>query len=99
MTTEVRAPSVPVYLAGEFVTALFRIDPGPYRMALAEAEAGLALARAESANAQQEAARLRTLLAQNAASQQRYDQLRTQAEVAQAYAFGLQILGPRAGAR
>jgi multidrug efflux pump subunit AcrA (membrane-fusion protein) len=31
---------------------LFRIDPGPYRMALAEAEAGLALARAESANAQ-----------------------------------------------
>jgi RND family efflux transporter MFP subunit len=63
---------------------LFRIDPGPYRMALAEAEAGLALARAESANAQEEAARLRTLLEQNAASQQRYDQLRTRAEVARA---------------
>jgi RND family efflux transporter MFP subunit len=63
---------------------LFRIDPGPYRMALAEAEAGLALARAESANAQEEAARLRLLLEQKAASQQRYEQLRTQAEVARA---------------
>jgi RND family efflux transporter MFP subunit len=63
---------------------LLRIDPGPYHMALAEAEAGLALARAESANAQEEAARLRLLLQQNAASQQRYDQLRTKAEVARA---------------
>ena len=63
---------------------LFRIDSGPYRMALAEAEAGLALARAESANAQEEAARLRLLLEQKAASQQRYEQLRTQAEVARA---------------
>lgn len=63
---------------------LFRIDSGPYRMALAEAEAGLALARAESANASEEAARLRTLLEQRAASQQRYEQLRTQAEVARA---------------
>ncbi|MEN8158570.1 MAG: efflux RND transporter periplasmic adaptor subunit [Myxococcota bacterium] len=63
---------------------LFRIDPGPYEMALAEAEAGLALARAESENAEQEAARLRTLLEQNAASQQRYDQLRTRAAVARA---------------
>jgi len=42
-------------------------------MALAEAEAGLSLAQAESENAQQEAARLRLLLDQNAASQQRYD--------------------------
>jgi membrane fusion protein, multidrug efflux system len=63
---------------------LFQIDPGPYRMALAEAEAGLRLARANSANAAEEAERLRTLLARNAASQQRYDQLRTQAEVARA---------------
>jgi RND family efflux transporter MFP subunit len=53
-------------------------------MALAEAEAGLALARAESLNAQEEAARLRLLLQQNAASQQRYEQLRTRAEVARA---------------
>jgi RND family efflux transporter MFP subunit len=64
--------------------ALFQIDPGPYRMALAEAEAGLRLARANSANAAEEAERLRTLLERNAASQQRYDQLRTQAEVARA---------------
>jgi membrane fusion protein, multidrug efflux system len=63
---------------------LFQIDPGPYRMALAEAEAGLRLARANSANASEEAERLRTLLERNAASQQRYDQLRTQAEVARA---------------
>ncbi len=63
---------------------LFRIDPSPYEMALAEAEAGLALARAESDNAEQEAARLHTLLAQRAASQQRYDQLRTRAAVARA---------------
>jgi RND family efflux transporter MFP subunit len=72
---------------GDSVTegaVLFRIDPGPYRMALAEAEAGLSLARAESANAQEEAARLRLLLEQRAASQQRYDQLRTRAEVARA---------------
>jgi HlyD family secretion protein len=63
---------------------LFQIDPGPYRMALTEAEAGLALARAESKNAAEEAERLRTLLEQNAASQQRYDQLRTRAEVSRA---------------
>jgi multidrug efflux system membrane fusion protein len=63
---------------------LFRIDPGPYEMALAEAQAGLNLARAESANAQQEAARLQQLVEQRAASQQRYDQLRTRAEVARA---------------
>jgi multidrug efflux system membrane fusion protein len=70
--------------------ALFRIDEGPYRMALAEAEAGLSLARAESANAEQEAARLRLLLDQNAASQQRYDQLRTRAEVARAQVAQMQ---------
>jgi RND family efflux transporter MFP subunit len=69
---------------------LFRIDAGPYRMALAEAEAGLALARAESANAEQEAARLRLLLEQNAASQQRYEQLRTRAEVAGAQVAQMQ---------
>lgn len=63
---------------------LFRVDPGPYEMALAEARAGLALARAESANAAAESERLRVLLEQNAASQQRYEQLRTQARVARA---------------
>lgn len=63
---------------------LFRIDPGPYEMALAEARAGLVLARAEYANAAAEAARMAKLVEQNAASVQRADQLRTQAEVASA---------------
>jgi len=63
---------------------LFRIDPQPYRTALAEAQAGLALARAESANASQEAHRMELLVKQKVASQQRYDQLRTQAEVSEA---------------
>ncbi len=63
---------------------LFRVDPGPYEMALAEARAGLALARAESANAVAEAERLRLLLEQSAASRQRYEQLRTQAQVTRA---------------
>jgi RND family efflux transporter MFP subunit len=63
---------------------LFRVDPGPYEMALAEARAGLALARAESANAAAEAARMAKLVEENAASLQRADQVRTQAEVAAA---------------
>ncbi|MBM4383727.1 MAG: efflux RND transporter periplasmic adaptor subunit [Deltaproteobacteria bacterium] len=63
---------------------LFRVDPGPYEMALAEARAGLALARAESANAATEAARMAKLVEENAASVQRADQIRTQAEVAAA---------------
>src|SRR5262249_21345558 len=63
---------------------LFRVDPGPYEMALREARAGLALARAESRNAAAAADRVRLLLEQKAASQQRYEQLRTQADVARA---------------
>jgi RND family efflux transporter MFP subunit len=72
---------------GESVAAgapLFRIDPGPYEMALADARAGLALARAESANAAADAQRMAKLVEENAASLQRADQLRTQAEVAAA---------------
>ena len=67
--------------------ALFRIDPGPYEMALAEARAGLAVARAESVNAASEAQRMATLVEQNAASVQRADQVRTLAEVAAARAL------------
>ncbi len=70
--------------AVEVGAPLFRVDPGPYEMALAEARAGLALARAESANAAAESERLRVLLQQRAASEQRYEQLRTQARVARA---------------
>lgn len=64
--------------------ALFQIDPEPYRMALAEAQAGLALAKAESDNAAAEAARIAKLVELSAASEQRHDKLRTQAEVARA---------------
>ncbi len=63
---------------------LFQIDPGPYRMIVAEANAALELARAESANADSEAERLRLLVANAVASKQRYDQLRTVAEVSHA---------------
>ncbi|MCP5066926.1 MAG: efflux RND transporter periplasmic adaptor subunit, partial [bacterium] len=63
---------------------LFQIDPEPYEMALAEARAGLALCRAESRNADAEADRIAKLVELNAASRQRYDKIRTQAEVARA---------------
>lgn len=81
-----RIESIPVRVGDEVAEGapLFRIDPGPYEMALAEAKAGLALAQAESQNAAAEAERVRLLLEQSAASQQRWEQLRTQAEVARA---------------
>lgn len=63
---------------------VFQIDPEPYEMALEEARAGLALSRAESRNADAEAQRIAKLVELSAASQQRYDKLRTQAEVARA---------------
>lgn len=63
---------------------LFQIDPEPYEMALEEARAGLALCKAESRNADAEAERIARLVELSAASQQRYDKLRTQAEVARA---------------
>lgn len=63
---------------------LFRIDPGPYELALAEARAGLALASAESRNADDEAERAAQLKEQRAASQARLEQLQTAAAVARA---------------
>ena len=75
---------------------LFQIDPGPYQMALAEAKAGLVLAQAESKNAAAEAERMRLLLQQNAASQQRYEQLHTQAEVARARVAQMEARAARA---
>lgn len=63
---------------------LFRIDPEPYEMALAEAKAGLALARAEGDNAIAERDRIAKLIELNAASQQRFDKIRTASEVAAA---------------
>ena len=63
---------------------LFQIDPGPYRMIVAEASAAVELARAESANADSEAERVRVLVENAVASEQRHDHLRTLAEVAHA---------------
>jgi RND family efflux transporter MFP subunit len=63
---------------------LFEIDPVPYELALAEARAGLSLARAQSKNAAADAERLRKLAAERAASRQDVDQVKTQAEVAHA---------------
>lgn len=64
--------------------ALFRIDPLPYELGLAEARAGLALAVAENDNAIQEERRIEKLAEQSAVSDQRHDLLRTQAAVAAA---------------
>lgn len=63
---------------------LFRIDPAPFELALAEAEAALELARAERSDAEQEAARVDHLLEQHAASERRAEQARTAAAVARA---------------
>jgi RND family efflux transporter MFP subunit len=63
---------------------LFQIDPEPYRIALEEAEAGLALARAEASQARDEAARTGQLAKKNMVAQQQHDRTRTQAAVARA---------------
>lgn len=63
---------------------LFQIDNSPYELALAEARATLELARAENANAIQEAERVEKLAKSRAVSQQRRDQLLTAAAVARA---------------
>jgi len=75
---------------------LFQIDPGSYEMALAEARAGLALARAESENAAAEAARVQRLVEQHVVSAQRSDQLRTRATVARARVDQMQARVARA---
>jgi RND family efflux transporter MFP subunit len=63
---------------------LFQIDARPYEMGLAEARAGLALARAESENAEQEMRRVSRLIEQRIASEQHFEQLQTAASVARA---------------
>ena len=63
---------------------LFRIDPGPYELAVAEVRAGLALARAEAKQARQEEERMMELARQDIVSRQLHEQLQTQAEVADA---------------
>ena len=63
---------------------LFRIDPAPFELALAEAEAALELARAELHDAEQEAARVEHLLERQAISERRAERARTAAAVARA---------------
>ncbi len=63
---------------------LFRIDPLPYEAALAEARAGLELARAEHRNAAREERRARELVEKRVSSQQNYEAVLTQAAMARA---------------
>lgn len=64
--------------------ALFQIDPEPYRIALEEAEAGLALARAEARQARSEAEGARQLAEKKIVAEQHLSRTRTQAAVATA---------------
>jgi RND family efflux transporter MFP subunit len=63
---------------------LFRIDPVPFEMALAEARAGLALAHAELENAEAEEARVQRLVEERAVSIRSRDERKTAAAVAAA---------------
>jgi len=65
-----------LYNEGEVTRAgapLFRIDPAPFEIALAQAEAQLAQERARNEQANREAGRLKQLAAQKAISQKEYD--------------------------
>lgn len=84
---------------GDWVEAdalLFRIDPAPFEAALAEARAGLAVARADSKNAARQEERARELAHKQMASEQIYEGLRTQAEMARARVQQMQARAARA---
>ncbi|MFQ5699817.1 MAG: efflux RND transporter periplasmic adaptor subunit [Myxococcota bacterium] len=68
-----------------FGAPLFQVDPEPYALALQDAEAGLALARAELESAREEEARARKLAAKQMTSEQTYRRARTRAAVAAAH--------------
>src|SRR5690606_2904339 len=63
---------------------LFRIDPRPFQVALAEAQARLVSAEATLARAREHLERLRTLRAQNATTQEELDVAETEVRVAEA---------------
>jgi membrane fusion protein (multidrug efflux system) len=63
---------------------LFRIDPEPYRAAVAQARAELGVAQARLDEARRQRDRILPLFAQNAASQRQRDEVVSQFEVAQA---------------
>jgi membrane fusion protein, multidrug efflux system len=65
-----------LYNEGDVVgagTPLFRIDPAPFEIALAQARAQLAQERARGEQANREATRLKSLAAERAISQKEYD--------------------------
>ena len=65
-------------------TLLFRIDPAPFEVAVAQARAELASAVAREAQARREAARLKPLIAQRAISQREYDDAMSTLDIARA---------------
>lgn len=69
-----------IYAEGEVVNAgapMFQIDPVPFEIALAQANAQLAQERARNEQANREAARLKPLAEQKAISQREYDDAAT----------------------
>jgi len=76
-----------LYEEGSIVTAgtpLFRIDPKPFEVQVAAADAELAKARAQHSRAERERVRLEPLLAAQAISQKEIDDARSDAEFAAA---------------
>ena len=63
---------------------LFRIDPVPYEIAVAESEAGLRLARAQQENAEAEEGRIERLVEERATSMSVRDEHKTASAVAAA---------------
>jgi membrane fusion protein (multidrug efflux system) len=64
--------------------SLFTIDPEPFKVALARAEADLAVAEARSAQARREVARLRPVMEARAVSQKEFDDAASVEQVAEA---------------
>jgi membrane fusion protein (multidrug efflux system) len=70
--------------------SLFTVDPAPFQVALAKAEADLAAAQARQAQAEREAARLKPVLEARAISQKELDDATSAAQIARADVMGAQ---------
>jgi membrane fusion protein (multidrug efflux system) len=76
-----------LYAEGQAVKqgqAMFRIEPAPFELALAQAKANLVQAQAKLEQAQRELTRLKGLLEQKAVSQREFDDADSNAKLAQA---------------
>lgn len=76
-----------LYNEGEVVGAgkpLFRIDPAPFEIALAQARAQLAQERARGEQARREATRLKALASEKAISQKEYDDATSNSKLSEA---------------